>query len=162
MECKTLSGWPLKSHGSTSTLNELQFVQQLEPRMKAGAGKLQELLSEGLAQAVEEGNASAHSFCLQAFAAIGDAAGAEKILREVVVATSKVAQRVFPAQVLNVLATAIYDEVGSLLHGIDHVQIGLQLSDSLGNAVLAGVDTQLATAMPGVFSVGVPERFVAD
>ena len=53
------------------------------------------------------------------------------------------------AQVLNVLATAIYDEVGSLLHGIDHVQIGLQLSDSLGNAVLAGVDTQLATAMPG-------------
>ena len=54
-------------------------MQQLEPRMKAGAGKLQELLSEGLAQALREGNASAHIHCLQAFAAIGDAAGAEKV-----------------------------------------------------------------------------------
>ena len=54
-------------------------MQQLEPRMKAGAGKLQKLLSEGLAQALREGNASAHIHCLQAFAAIGDAAGAEKV-----------------------------------------------------------------------------------
>ena len=53
------------------------------------------------------------------------------------------------AQVLDVLATAIDEEVGSLLRGIDHVQIGLQLFDFLGSAVLAEVDTQLATAMPG-------------
>lgn len=53
------------------------------------------------------------------------------------------------AQVLDVLATAICEELGSLLHGIDHGQIGLQLFDFLGNAVLAEVDTQLAAAMPG-------------
>ena len=60
-------------------LQELHFVQQLEPRMKAGAGKLQELLSQGLAQALKEGNVSARIHCLQAFAAIGDASGAEKV-----------------------------------------------------------------------------------
>lgn len=65
--------------GSRCFLQELQFVQQLEPRMKAGAGKLQELLSEGLAQAMKEGNMSAHIHCLQAFAAIGDASGAEQV-----------------------------------------------------------------------------------
>jgi hypothetical protein len=54
-------------------------VQQLEPRMKAGAGKLQELLSQGLAQALKEGNVPARMHCLQAFAAIGDAAGAENV-----------------------------------------------------------------------------------
>ena len=54
-------------------------MQQLEPRMKAGAGKLQELLCQGLAQALKEGNVSAHTHCLQAFAAIGDAAGAEQV-----------------------------------------------------------------------------------
>jgi hypothetical protein len=54
-------------------------VQQLEPRVKAGAGKLQELLSQGLAQALKEGNVPARMHCLQAFAAIGDAAGAEKV-----------------------------------------------------------------------------------
>lgn len=64
----------------TCFLQELQFVQQLEPRMKAGAGKLQELLSEGLAQALKEGNAPAQIHCLQAFAAIGDASGAEQVL----------------------------------------------------------------------------------
>ena len=37
-------------------------MQQLEPRMKAGSGKLQELLSQGLAQALKEGN---HMMCLR-------------------------------------------------------------------------------------------------
>ena len=53
------------------------------------------------------------------------------------------------AQVLDVHATAIYEELGGLLRGIDHVQIELRLFDFLGNAVLAEVDTQLAAAMPG-------------
>ena len=53
------------------------------------------------------------------------------------------------AQVLDALATAIDREIGSLMHDIDHVQIGLHIFDFLGNAVLAEVDTQLATAMPG-------------
>ena len=47
--------------------------------MKAGTEKLHELLSQGLAQALKEGNVPAHVHCLQAFAAIGDASGAEKV-----------------------------------------------------------------------------------
>ena len=54
-------------------------MQQLEPRMRAGAAKLQQLLSEGLAQALREGNAPARLHCLQAFAAIGDASDAEEV-----------------------------------------------------------------------------------
>ena len=53
------------------------------------------------------------------------------------------------AQVLDVPATAVDEEVGSLLRGIDHVQIELQLFDFLGNAVLAKFYTQLAAAIPG-------------
>lgn len=60
-------------------VQELQFVQQLEPRMKAGAGRLQELLAQGLAEALQGGIAPARMHCLQAFAAIGDAEGAEKV-----------------------------------------------------------------------------------
>ena len=54
-------------------------MQQLEPRMRAGAARLQQLLSEGLAQALREGNASVRLHCLQAFAAVGDASGAEEV-----------------------------------------------------------------------------------
>ena len=54
-------------------------MQQLEPRMKAGVGRLQELLAQGLAKALQEGVAPARMHCLQAFAAIGDAEGAEKV-----------------------------------------------------------------------------------
>lgn len=54
-------------------------MQQLDARMKAGAGNLQQLLSQGLAEALKEGNASARLHCLQAFAAIGDASGAEEV-----------------------------------------------------------------------------------
>ncbi|CAL5225975.1 g8777 [Coccomyxa viridis] len=142
---------------------EVQFVQQLEPRMKAGVGKLQELLSKGLAQALEEGNAFTHSL------PPGSCCHRTQILREVVVAplvrsglSAATDQSSAPSsssssssfsQVLDVHATAIYEELGGLLRGIDHVQIELRLFDFLGNAVLAEVDTQLAAAMPGAFSV---------
>ena len=62
-------------------------------------------------------------------------------------AASVVKYTVRVAQVLD-LATAIAEEVGSLLRGIDHVQVGLQLLDFLGDAVMAEIDTQLAAAMP--------------
>jgi hypothetical protein len=58
---------------------ELQFVEQLEPRMAAAAGRLQQLLRQGLRQALADGNASARLHCLQAFAAVGDAASAEQV-----------------------------------------------------------------------------------
>jgi hypothetical protein len=54
-------------------------VEQLEPRMGAAAHRLQELLSEALAQALREGNAPARAHCLQAFSAVGDAASAEQV-----------------------------------------------------------------------------------
>ncbi len=56
-------------------------MEQLEPRMDAAAQKLQALLSEGLAEALREGNASARAHCLQAFSAVGDATSAEQVLQ---------------------------------------------------------------------------------
>ena len=64
-------------------------MQQLEPRMRAGAAKLQQLLSEGLAQALREGNAPARLHCLQAFAAIGDASDAEEVHLPIIFGDSK-------------------------------------------------------------------------
>lgn len=60
-------------------IQELAFVEQLEPRMGAAAQRLQELLSEALAQALREGNAPARAHCLQAFSAVGDAVSAEQV-----------------------------------------------------------------------------------
>lgn len=54
-------------------------MEQLEPRMGTAAQKLQALLSDGLAEALREGNASARAHCLQAFSAVGDAASAEQV-----------------------------------------------------------------------------------
>ncbi|CAL5224024.1 g6644 [Coccomyxa viridis] len=90
------------------------------------------------------------------------ACGKELYYRQEFCAFGKQLQQQLSPRVLDVLATAICEELGSLLHGIDHGQIGLQLFDFLGNAVLAEVDTRLAAAMPGAVSVGVPIRFVAN
>ena len=54
-------------------------MEQLEPRMGAAAQKLQALLSEGLVEALREGNASARAHCLQALSAVGDATSAEQV-----------------------------------------------------------------------------------
>ena len=54
-------------------------MEQLEPRMGAAAQRLQELLSEALAQALREGNAPARAHCLQAFSAVGDSVSAEQV-----------------------------------------------------------------------------------
>lgn len=47
--------------------------------MAAAAERLQQLLSQGLTQALRDGNASARLHCLQAFAAVGDAGSAEQV-----------------------------------------------------------------------------------
>ncbi len=54
-------------------------MEQLEPRMGAAAKRLQQLLSDALAQALREGNSPARAHCLQAFSAVGDAASAEQV-----------------------------------------------------------------------------------
>ena len=56
----------------------LPFVEALEARRKAAAERLTALLGAGLAAALRQGNASARQLCLQAYAAVGDAAGAEQ------------------------------------------------------------------------------------
>ena len=56
------------------------------------------------------------------------------------------------AQVLDILASAIERDISALIHDLDHVQVGLHIFNFLGNAVLAEVDTQLGTAMPGAYA----------
>lgn len=73
-ECKNNS----RSDGGLRNSQELQFVAALAPRMEEAAGKLGALLRAGLADALRAGNAPARQHCLQAFAAVGDAAGAEQ------------------------------------------------------------------------------------
>ncbi len=56
----------------------LPFVEALEGRRRAAAARLAALLGAGLAAALRTGNASARQHCLQAYAAVGDTAGAEQ------------------------------------------------------------------------------------
>ena len=53
---------------------------------------------------------------------------------------------------LETLATAVERDVGALMHEVDRLQVGLHIFDFLGNSVLAEVDTQLANAMPGMYT----------
>ncbi len=53
-------------------------MEALGPRMEEAGAKLGALLRAGLADALAAGNAPARQHCLQAFAAVGDAAGAEQ------------------------------------------------------------------------------------
>ena len=53
-------------------------METLAPRMQEAAEKLGALLRAGLADALRAGNAPARQHCLQAFAAVGDCAGAEQ------------------------------------------------------------------------------------
>ena len=62
----------------TSWLQDLIFVQQLLGRMAAAKEKLQARLATALRAALNGGNTSARQHCLQAYAAIGDGAGAEQ------------------------------------------------------------------------------------
>ncbi|CAL8471248.1 g10790 [Coccomyxa elongata] len=157
---------------------ELQFVEQLEPRMDAAAQKLQALLSEGLAEALREGNASARAHCLQAFSAVGDATSAEQIVREVVV--SPLVEACISAvqahansgptsgssdsypQVLERVADAVKEHVGPVLDDALNDQANVLTFNFLANSVLQKVDAQLSAAFPGAFSVGVPEKFVGN
>ncbi|BDA46634.1 Conserved oligomeric Golgi complex subunit 2 [Coccomyxa sp. Obi] len=157
---------------------ELQFVEQLEPRMGAAAQKLQALLSEGLAEALREGNASARAHCLQAFSAVGDAVSAEQIVREVAVAPlvegcisavqthansgPTIGSSDRYAQVLERVADAVKEQVGPVLSDALNDQANVLTFNFLANSVLQEVDAQLSAAFPGAFSVGVPEKFVGN
>ena len=62
-----------------AAMQELPFVQHLEPRMAASKEKLQFRLSAALKAALVDKHASARQHCLLAYAAISDAAGAEQV-----------------------------------------------------------------------------------
>jgi hypothetical protein len=47
--------------------------------MAEASGRLQALLSGGLRDALKTGNVSARTYCLQAYAAVGDTSGAEEV-----------------------------------------------------------------------------------
>ena len=62
-----------------AAMQELPFVQHLEPRMAASKEKLQFRLSAALKAALVDKHASARQHCLLAYASISDAAGAEQV-----------------------------------------------------------------------------------
>ena len=60
-------------------MQELPFVQHLEPRMAASKEKLQFRLLAALKAALVDTHASARQHCLLAYASISDAVGAEQV-----------------------------------------------------------------------------------
>ncbi|KAK9806115.1 hypothetical protein WJX72_002159 [[Myrmecia] bisecta] len=155
---------------------DLPFIQALEPRISAATQKLGELLSQGLKAALQTHNSSATLHCLHAYAAIGDTAAAEQVVRRCMV--SPFVHQLLAehkqgnpragsgadslAQVLQPIAAEVRSRCGELLDTTMSPQSGLLAFNFLGNAILAEVDEALADSLPGAFSPGVPTAFLAN
>ena len=58
---------------------QLPSLQQLQPRADSAVKRLSDLLGQALDAALRGGHSSAVLHCLQAYAAVGDTAGAEQV-----------------------------------------------------------------------------------
>ncbi|KAK9784931.1 hypothetical protein WJX73_001855, partial [Symbiochloris irregularis] len=80
-----LAGEVARLHYNTSRGQELPFVQALRPRVEAADAQLGSLLAEGLTASLHMQVPSARRHCLAAFAAAGNTASAEQVVRQVLV-----------------------------------------------------------------------------
>lgn len=67
-------------------MQDLPFVQQLEPRMQAARAKLGAMLASGLQASLRAKQTSAMLHCLHAYASAGDTLGAEAVVRSTLAA----------------------------------------------------------------------------
>lgn len=169
-----LAGEAARLHYNTTRGQELPFVQSLLPRVATADRQLNGLLAEGLTASLEQNASSAWRHCLVAFAAIGNTASAEQVVRQTLVAPAVQAALATAAAgrapgaaagadglaaVLPPMLATILDRCGALLEAMLAPRSGLGAFSLLGNSVLAEIDEALADALPGVFSPGVPSTF---
>lgn len=157
--------------------DQLPILQQLQPRADSAVARLSSLLSQALDAALRDGHQSAVLHCLQAYTAVGDTHGAEQVVQQALVVPlvdSVIAEEqegrtlgAAPASdqlapVLETMLTRVQEECGALLQTTMAPQSGLQSFDFLGNSILAAVDQQVASSLPGAFSPGVPTSFISN
>ncbi|DBA94077.1 TPA: hypothetical protein ACH3X1_001724 [Trebouxia sp. C0004] len=157
--------------------DQLPILQQLQPRADSAVERLSSLLSQALDAALREGHQSAVLHCLQAYTAVGDTHSAEQVVQQALVVPlveSVIAEEqegralgAAPASdqlapVLATMLTRVQEECGQLLQTTMTPQSGLQTFDFLGNSILAAVDHQVASSLPGAFSPGVPTSFISN
>lgn len=155
----------------------LPSLQQLQPRADSAIRRLSLLLRQALDAALRGGHQSAVLHCLQAYAAVGDAAAAEQVVQEALVmplVESIIAQQQASkgpgsapasddlAPVLDALLAQVQEHCSWLLEATMALQSGLQSFNFLGNSILAAVDQQVSSSMPGAFSPGVPTSFLSN
>ncbi|KAL3155161.1 hypothetical protein ABBQ32_013104 [Trebouxia sp. C0010 RCD-2024] len=155
----------------------LPSLQQLQPRADSAVARLSLLLRQALDAALRGGHQPAVLHCLQAFAAVGDAAGAEQVVQEALVlplVESTIAQHQQGkghgsvlasdqlASVLDALLGQLEEQCGWLVGATMAPQSGLHAFDFLGSSILAAVDQQVFSTMPGAFSPGVPATFLSN
>ncbi|KAA6427855.1 MAG: conserved oligomeric Golgi complex subunit 2-like [Trebouxia sp. A1-2] len=157
--------------------DQLPILQQLQPRADSAVERLSNLLSQALDAALREGHQSAVLHCLQAYTAVGDTHSAEQVVRQALVVPlveSVIAEEqegralgAAPASdqlapVLETMLTRVQEGCGELLQTTMAPQSGLQTFNLLGNSILAAVDQQVASSLPGAFSPGVPTSFISN
>ncbi|PSC75738.1 conserved oligomeric Golgi complex subunit 2 [Micractinium conductrix] len=158
--------------------DELEFMRQLRPRIKAAAEALQGYLDEALAATLQSQSPVALSVCLHAYAAIARPQAAEAVVRATLVAP--VVQRAMAHQkaaaplsgpaaagpqlgaVLGAVSEGLNAQCAPFLeHTLSQASTS-QAFDFLGGALLAEVHAALEESLPGVFSAGVPANFHAN
>ncbi|DBB11835.1 TPA: hypothetical protein ACH3X3_005984 [Trebouxia sp. C0006] len=157
--------------------DQLPILQQLQPRADSAVKRLSSFLSQALDAALREGHQSAVLHCLQAYTAVGDTHSAEQVVQQALVVPlveSVIAEEqegralgAAPASdqlapVLETMLTRVQEQCGELLQTTMAPQSGLQSFDFLGNSILAAVDQQVASSLPGAFSPGVPISFISN
>lgn len=157
--------------------DQLPILQQLQPRADSAVERLSNLLRQALDTALKEGHQSAVLHCLQAYTAVGDTHSAEQVVQQALVVPlveSVIAEEqegralgAAPASdqlspVLEAMLTRVQAECGELLRTTMAPQSSLQSFDFLGNSILAAVDHQVASCLPGAFSPGVPISFISN
>ncbi|KAK9787882.1 hypothetical protein WJX73_008548 [Symbiochloris irregularis] len=172
-----LAGEVARLHYNTSRGQELPFVQALRPRVEAADAQLGSLLAEGLTASLHMQVPSARRHCLAAFAAAGNTASAEQVVRQVLVgpavqeALQKAAASRPPgaaagseglAAVLPPVLEAVLDRCKTILQATLAPRSGLSAFNVLGNSILAEMDEAVADALPSVYSPGVPATFHAN
>ncbi|KAL0048278.1 hypothetical protein WJX82_011732 [Trebouxia sp. C0006] len=113
----------------------------------------------------------------EAYTAVGDTHSAEQVVQQALVVPlveSVIAEEqegralgAAPASdqlapVLETMLTRVQEQCGELLQTTMAPQSGLQSFDFLGNSILAAVDQQVASSLPGAFSPGVPISFISN
>ncbi|GHP03388.1 hypothetical protein PPROV_000214300 [Pycnococcus provasolii] len=157
-----------------SRANNHPFIVAQQSRITKAEARLGGALGGAMRSALAQGSTAAEFHLLHAYAASGDPSGAERIIREVVLApivsdvldaTDKNRQDlkpVFDGVLAKLSESSKSSAIARLLETVQADKSGLEALDLVSRAVLPEVDDSIARSRPGALSPGAPAAFLRN